>query len=53
LVKVDIVRWGTPVTKQFNIRSVPSIRVYNRSGKPVGKPTHQFNQVVKNVAKAR
>ena len=53
LVKVDIVRWGTPVTKQFNIQSIPSVRVFNARGKPIGAPTHQLPQIMKNVAAAK
>jgi len=36
LRKIDIVRWGTPVTHQFNINSVPLVNVYNRGGGLVG-----------------
>src|SRR5438552_16209467 len=36
LRKIDIVRWGTPVAQQFNIRSVPQVNVYNRAGSLVG-----------------
>jgi thioredoxin 1 len=53
LVKVDIVKWNTPVTRQHNIRSVPNMRVYDRSGRTVGAPTSSFQQVVKDVQKAK
>ena len=53
LVKVDIVKWGTPVTKQFNIQSIPYVRVFNARGRPIGAPTHQLPQIVKNIAAAR
>jgi thioredoxin 1 len=36
LRKIDIVRWGTPVTQQFNIYSIPQVNVYNRGGSLVG-----------------
>ena len=36
LRKIDIVRWGTPVAQQFNIRSIPQVNVYNRGGGLVG-----------------
>ena len=36
LRKVDIVSWGTPVAKQFNLTSIPQVNVYGRTGKLVG-----------------
>lgn len=36
LRKVDIVKWGTPVTKQFDIKGVPRIQVYDRKGNLTG-----------------
>lgn len=33
LKKVDIIRWGTPVADQFNIRSIPYVEVYDDGGK--------------------
>ncbi len=45
LIKIDIVRWGTPVARQYNIESVPNIRVFNRYGQQVGSPTHDLGQV--------
>ena len=46
LVKIDIVRWGTPVARQHNIESIPNIRVFNRHGQQVGSPTHDLREVV-------
>jgi thiol-disulfide isomerase/thioredoxin len=45
LIKVDIVRWGTPVTRQHNIDSVPNLRVFDRQGRAIGSPTHSLTQV--------
>jgi len=53
LRKIDIVRWGTPVTQQFNIRSIPDIRVFDRSGRMVGPPTYDFRQVQAYVQQAK
>jgi thiol-disulfide isomerase/thioredoxin len=53
LVKVDIVKWGTPVTRQFQIRSVPSVHVYNRRGHRVGNPTSDFEAVRRSVEHAK
>lgn len=52
LVKVDIVKWGTPVTEQYDINSVPNMRVYDRSQKQVGKATSSFSQIQSYVEKA-
>src|SRR5438477_96010 len=54
LRKIDIVRWGTPVAQQFNIRSVPQVNVYNRAGGLVGTVFGaDFNQVKAYVAQAK
>jgi len=34
--KIDIVDWGTPVVKQYSIRAIPQVNVYNRTGQLVG-----------------
>lgn len=36
LRKIDIVRWGTPVTHEFGVNSIPQVDVYNRGGSLVG-----------------
>jgi thioredoxin 1 len=36
LRKIDIVNWKTPVVKQYNVRSIPQVNVYNRGGRLVG-----------------
>jgi thioredoxin 1 len=54
LRKIDIVRGGTPVTQQFNIRSVPQVNIYNRGGGLVGTVFGaDFNQVKAYVAQAK
>lgn len=53
LRKVDIVKWGTPITRQYSIDSVPNIRVYDRSRNPVGAPTHSLKALLSSVAKAK
>jgi thioredoxin 1 len=53
VVKVDIVKWNTPVTRQYDIRSVPNVRVYDRLGRAVGCPTSNFTQVLRAVEQAR
>jgi thiol-disulfide isomerase/thioredoxin len=36
LRKIDIVNWNTAVAKQYSIRSIPQVNVYNRGGDLVG-----------------
>ena len=36
LRKIDIVNWRTAVAQQFNIHSIPQVKVYDRSGHLVG-----------------
>jgi thiol-disulfide isomerase/thioredoxin len=36
LRKIDIVNWNTAVAKQYNIRSIPQVNIYNRGGDLVG-----------------
>ena len=37
LLKVDVARWDSPVARQFNIRSLPHLMVYDRSGAKVAE----------------
>jgi thioredoxin-related protein len=39
LLKVDIARWDSPVCKQYGIRSIPYISVYDHRGNKVGELT--------------
>jgi thioredoxin 1 len=52
LVKVDIVKWGSPVTRQYAIKSVPNIRVFDRDRRPVGQPTSNLSKIQSYVRKA-
>ena len=36
LCKVDIVNWSSPVTRQYNIRSIPCVVVFDRKGQMIG-----------------
>jgi thioredoxin 1 len=54
LRKIDIVGWGTPVSQQFNINSIPQVNVYNRGGGLVGTVLGaDFDQVKAYVAQAK
>jgi thioredoxin 1 len=54
LRKIDIVRWGTPVSQEFNVRSIPLVNIYNRGGSLVGT-VHgvDFDSVKRYVAEAK
>jgi thiol-disulfide isomerase/thioredoxin len=54
LRKIDIVNWRTAVAQQFNIRSIPQVNVYNRSGRLVGTVVGvNLEQVRRYVAQAK
>jgi thiol-disulfide isomerase/thioredoxin len=53
LLKIDIVNWKTPVISQFGIKSVPNMRVFDRTGKQLGDPTHEVSLVMKRVEEAK
>jgi thiol-disulfide isomerase/thioredoxin len=54
LRKIDIVNWKTAVVKQFNIRSIPHVNVYNRGGRLVGTVVGADVQEIKRyVAQAK
>jgi thiol-disulfide isomerase/thioredoxin len=53
VVKVDIVKWNTPVARQYGITSIPHLRVYDRLGRVVGGGTSNFRQVLAEVEKAK
>ena len=53
LRKVDIVKWGTPVTKQYAISSVPNVRVFDRTGRQVGEPTYSLSQIKAYIDKSK
>jgi thiol-disulfide isomerase/thioredoxin len=49
LVKIDIVKWGNPVATQHKVNREPRVLIYDRQGRQVGTPTHQFPKIVKFV----
>ena len=53
LRKVDIVNWGSAVAKQFNIRSIPHIKVYDGTGKIVYEGGFSPEIAKQAVAKAK
>ncbi len=53
LLKIDIVNWNTPVTRQFGIQSVPNVRVFGRTGAQIGDATPDINLVKQRVEQAK
>lgn len=53
VVKIDIVKWGSPVADQYGIRSIPYMRVFDPKGTPLGRPTSSIEQILAQVEKAR
>jgi thiol-disulfide isomerase/thioredoxin len=54
LRKIDIVNWKTAVVKQYNIRSIPQVNIYNRGGRLVGTVLGPDIQEIKRyVAQAK
>lgn len=51
--KIDIVNWQSAVATQFDLHSIPNVRVYNREGKQVGEPSHNIQQIAQYVAQAK
>ena len=53
LLKIDIVNWNTPVTRQFGISSVPNMRVFNRARTQVGDGTSKLAHVRQRIQQAK
>ncbi len=51
--KVDIVKWGSPVAKQWGLQSIPNMRVFDKTGKQVGEPTHDIRLLYKYIRRAK
>ncbi|MCG2711938.1 MAG: thioredoxin family protein [Candidatus Omnitrophica bacterium] len=49
LRKVDIKNWKTPVVKQFKIRSVPNVRIYDEDGNMAGEPTASYKNIKRYI----
>ena len=44
--KVDIIKWGTPVAKQFNIRGVPHFVLYGPDGKKMKEGHQVYREII-------
>jgi thiol:disulfide interchange protein len=51
--QVDMVKWDSPVARQYDLHSVPNLRVYDRSGRMIGQPTSNFRAVLDAVTRAK
>lgn len=53
LRKINIVNWGSDVSKQYLIQFVPNVRVYNPQGQLVGEPTPDYDAIVQYIEQAK
>jgi thiol-disulfide isomerase/thioredoxin len=53
LRKVDIVNWDSSVAKKYRISSVPNVRVFDKYGRMVGRPSSNPNEITSNIEKAK
>ena len=53
LCKVNIKDFGSPVAEQFQLRSIPHVRVYGRDGKQVGQGSSALETIKVNIATAK
>lgn len=53
LCKIDVVNWETDVVKQYKIRSIPNVRVYDRNGIEVGSGSSSLTMIRQNIERAR
>ena len=44
VLKIDIAKWESPVSKQYAIQSIPFLRAYDASGKMIaeGKDVYKY-----------
>ncbi len=52
LRKINIVQWGTPVTRQYQIRAVPHVRVYGGDGEQIGRGTSSITEIEQSIKAA-
>ena len=53
LRKVDIINWNTAVAKQFQLQSIPNVRIFDGQGKMVGRPSSNIRQIQDYVNAAK
>lgn len=50
--KINIQDWGSPVSKQYKLKFVPNVRVYNKKGSSMGGPVYDISQIKEYVSRA-
>lgn len=53
LRKIDIVNWQSDVASQYEVRTVPSVRVYDKRGRQVGEPSSSLEAIQRNLSQAK
>ena len=53
LRKIDIVNWESEVAKQYELRSIPNVRVFDRKGKQVGEATYDLGDIMNYTLRAK
>jgi len=53
LKQINIRDWDTPITKKYNISSVPDVRVFDRNGRLMGQPSSDRNEIQRMVQEAK
>ena len=51
LRKINIKDWSSPVTRDFGIQSIPSIRIYDKRGKEAYASVRGMDEIIKDVEK--
>jgi thiol-disulfide isomerase/thioredoxin len=53
LRKIDIVNWESEVAKQYDLHSIPNVRVFDRKGKQVGDATYDLGDIMNYTLRAK
>lgn len=53
LKKVDIGEWGSKITTQYNVSSIPDVRVFDALGRLIAPPTFEPDKISKQIERAR
>ncbi len=53
LKQINIRDWDTPITKKYNISSIPDVRVFDRNGRLMGQPSSDRHAIQRMVEEAK
>ena len=53
LRKVNIVKWGSPVARQYGINSIPDVRVFDKKGNMIESPSATYSRIEGYVKAAK